>query len=65
MDDFMFVYITIVLIVGVVIYTVIQVSKRAINCSSIALFTPTTLTGIGARDPRFNRKMYDYYVKSS
>ncbi len=65
MDDFMFVYISMVLIVGVIIYTIIQVSKRSINCSSIALFTPTSLTGIGARDPRFNRKLYDYYVKSS
>ena len=65
MDDFMFVYISFVLIIGVIIYTLIQVSKRSINCASIALFTPPTLTGIGTRDPRFTRKMYDYYVKSS
>ena len=65
MDDFMFIYISLVLIVGVIIYTMIQVTKRSINCRSIASFTPTTLTGIGTRDPRFNRKLYDYYVKSS
>ena len=65
MDDFMFVYITVVLVVGVIIYTIIQVSKQAINCSSIALFEPSTLTGIGQKDPRFNLKMFDYYIKSS
>ena len=65
MDDFMFIYISMVLIVGVIIYTIIQVSKRSINCGGIALFSPTSLTGIGAKDPRFNRKLYDYYVKSS
>ena len=65
MDDYMFMYISIILVVGVIIYTIIQVTKQSINCRMISSYTPTKLTGIGSRDPRFNRKLYDYYVKSS
>jgi hypothetical protein len=65
MDNFLFIYISAILLVGLIIYIIIQTSKSSVNCSSIALFSPPTLSGIGANDPRFNRKLYDYYVKSS
>ena len=65
MEDSVFVYVTIVLIVGLIVYTIIQVMKQPMNCKSIASFPPTKLSGIGTRDPRFNNKLYDYYVKSS
>jgi hypothetical protein len=65
MEDFLFMYISLILIVGVIIYTIIQVMKQPLNCAGIASFAPPTLTGIGMKDPRFNRKLYDYYVKSS
>jgi hypothetical protein len=39
--------------------------KSYTNCNRINSFKPTTLTGIGLRDPRFNLKLYDYYIKSS
>lgn len=65
MDDFIFIYISAILLVGLVIYIIMQTSKSTVNCSSIALFSPPTLSGIGVNDPRFNRKLYDYYVKSS
>jgi len=65
MDNFLFIYISIILLVGLFIYIIMQTSKSSLNCSSIALFPAPTLSGIGANDPRFNRKLYDYYVKSS
>ena len=65
MEEFMFIYISAFIIVGLIIYPIMQVTKQALNCSSIAFFPKTTLAGISKQDPRFNRKMYDYYVKSS
>ena len=65
MEDSLFMYISLILIIGLIIYIIIQVIKQPWNCGSIARFAPPTLTGIGMKDPRFNRKLYDYYVKSS
>jgi hypothetical protein len=65
MDNFMFIYISAILLVGLIIYIIMQTSKSTMNCTSIALFPSSTLSGIGANDPRFNYKLYDYYVKSS
>jgi hypothetical protein len=65
MEDSIFLYITLILILGLIIYTIIQVMKQSMNCRSINSITPTKLTGIGLRDPRFNLKLYDYYIKSS
>ena len=65
MEDFMFIYVSLLIVGGLVIYTMMQYTKQFVNCSSIGSFTSTTLSGIGSRDPRFNLKLYDYYVKSS
>lgn len=65
MEDSIFLYITILLIVGLIIYTISQFMKQSIHCKTINSYKPTKLTGIGSKDPRFNMKLYDYYVKSS
>ena len=56
---------SIVLIIVLIIYTIIQSTKPYFHCKTISSYKTPSLTGIGSRDPRFNLKLYDYYVKSS
>jgi hypothetical protein len=65
MEANFYIYISVVLFFWIVIYTAMQVSKRYLNCGRITKMSKPTLSGIGARDPRFNMKLYDYYIKAS
>lgn len=56
---------TIFMIGSIIVYTIIQISKRAANCVSISSFSKPSLSSISAQDPQFKYKLYDYYVKSS
>jgi hypothetical protein len=59
------VFVGMMVFLGLIIYSILQWSKRSTNCNYINSFSKPTLSGIGLKDPRFNRKLYDYYVKSS
>lgn len=56
---------TIFIIGSIIVYTIIQITKRPINCASISKFSTPSLSSISAQDPQFNYKLFDYYVKSS
>jgi len=56
---------TIFIIGSIIVYTIIQFAKRPANCASISGFPKPSLSSISANDPKFNLKLYDYYVKSS
>jgi hypothetical protein len=58
-------FFTIFMIGTMIVYTIIQMTKRSINCSMISNYSKPTLSSIGIKDPRFNLKLYDYYIKSS
>jgi hypothetical protein len=65
MEPNFYIYISVILFFWILIYTSMQVFKRHSNCRSITSLTKPTLSGMGKRDPRFNMKLYDYYIKSS
>jgi len=58
-------FFTIFMIGSIIVYTIIQMTKRPINCASISRFPTPSLSSIGVQDPRFNYKLFDYYIKSS
>jgi hypothetical protein len=56
---------TILILGSIIIYTIIQITKRPINCGIISSYSSPSLSSIGIKDPQFNYKLYDYYIKSS
>jgi hypothetical protein len=56
---------TFITVLAIIIYAVLQIMKKQINCSGIRGISKPTLSGIGTNDPRFNNKLFDYYIKSS
>lgn len=56
---------TFVIVFSIIIYAGLQIIKKKTNCSAIKGISKPTLSGIGSKDPRFNMKLFDYYIKSS
>jgi hypothetical protein len=58
-------FFTIFILGSIIVYTIIQYTKRPMNCRSISNYSKPSLSSISSKDPKFNYKLYDYYVKSS